>query len=111
MKISYKRPFTQFVKKANKPLQLAIEDRVLEICTNPYLGESKAGDLKGIFVFKFRFNQQEFLIAYRLESYLRAIEVISIHFYQIGSHENFYAELKRFIRQELVFNKYEGAKK
>jgi ParE-like toxin of type II bacterial toxin-antitoxin system len=90
---------------------LVIEDRVLEICTNPHLGESKTGDLRGILVFKFRFNRREFLIAYRLEKSSGAIELISINFYQIGSHENFYAELKRFIRQELVFNKHEGVKK
>ncbi len=106
MKILYKRPFTQFVKKASKPLQLAIEDRVLEVCNNP-----KLGDLKGVLVFKFRFNKYEYLMAYRLENCKDAIDIISMSFYQIGSHENFYVELKRFLRQEPALEKVKGRKK
>ena len=111
MKILYKRPFTQFVKKASKPLQLAIEDRVLEVCNNPKLGEQKLGDLKGVLVFKFRFNKYEYLMAYRLENCKDAIDIISMSFYQIGSHENFYVELKRFLRQEPALEKVKGRKK
>lgn len=55
MKSNFKRPFAQFVKKAHKPLQLAIED---------------------------------------------AVDAVAIDFYQIGSHENFYAELKRYLKSE-----------
>lgn len=35
MKPNYKPPFSRFVKKAHKPLQLAIEDAVEEVCENP----------------------------------------------------------------------------
>ena len=38
---NYKSPFSKFVKKAHKPLQLAIEDAVEEICENPEVGELK----------------------------------------------------------------------
>ena len=65
MKVNYKRPFYQYVKKAHKPLQLAIEDAVEFISCNPEIGESKVGDFVGIRVYKFRFNRQEYLIAYR----------------------------------------------
>jgi len=90
MEINYKRPFAQFVKKANKPFQLAIEDRVIEICKNPNLGEQKLGDLQSVFIFKFRFNKQEYLIAYKPSKYDRKMKLTWINFYQIGSHENFY---------------------
>lgn len=56
MKRNYKRPFVQFVKKAHKPLKLAIEDAVDVVCT-PDIGEMKTGDLSGIRVYKFRFNR------------------------------------------------------
>ncbi|MFM2030188.1 MAG: hypothetical protein RL517_1381 [Pseudomonadota bacterium] len=105
MKISYKRPFVQFVKKASKPLQLAIEDKVLQICTNPALGEKKLGDLKEILIFKFKFNRHEYLMAYRPEKSKEEIDIIAIGFYQIGTHENFYTELKRFMRQEPTSDK------
>ena len=63
MKPNYKPPFVRFVKKAHKPLQLAIEDAVEEICEAPEMGEAKVGDLAGIRVRKFKFNRQEYLIA------------------------------------------------
>ena len=41
IKPNYKSPFSKFVKKAHKPLQLAIEDAVEDICENPEIGEAK----------------------------------------------------------------------
>ena len=54
MKPIYKTPFAQFVKKAHKPLQLAIEDEVEMVCADSAVGEAKVGDLAGIRVHKFR---------------------------------------------------------
>ncbi|MHB1014916.1 MAG: type II toxin-antitoxin system RelE/ParE family toxin [Desulfurivibrionaceae bacterium] len=105
MQARYKRPFSQFMKKARKPLQLAIEDAVEEICANPELGEAKGGDLAGIRVYKFRFNRQEYLVAYRPPAKMErgqnedvAFSVIDV--YLVGSHENFYDTLKRYLREE-----------
>ena len=100
MKLNYKRPFAQYVKKAHKPLQLAIEDAVELVCKSPEIGELKVGDLVGIRVYKFRFNRQEYLVAYRPPGRDLPLEFLIIDFYQVGSHENFYAELKRYLRQE-----------
>ena len=100
MEIHYKRPFAQFVKKASKALQLAIEDQVYEICRTPSLGVQKSGDLKDFSIHKFYFNTQEYLIAYRYGEIIESVEIVWIDFYKVGSHENFYIELKRFIRQE-----------
>lgn len=100
MKPNYKRPFAQSVKKAHKPLQLAIEDAVELVCETPGIGELKAGDLAGIRVYKFRFNRQEYLMAYRPPKDDLLLEFLIIDFYQVGSHENFYDELKHYLRQE-----------
>lgn len=78
--------FAQYVKKAHKPLQLAIEDEV--------------GDLAGIRVHKFRFSRQDYLIAYRPSEKDTPMAFLFIDFYQVGSHENFYVELKHYLRQE-----------
>jgi len=69
------------------------------------------GDLQSVFIFKFRFNKQEYLIAYKLSKYDRKMKLTWINFYQIGSHENFYTELKRFLRQEAVLRQSEEEKK
>ena len=100
MKSNYKRPFAQYVKKAHKPLQLAIEDAVWFVCDSPDIGEPQVGDLAGIRVYKFRFNRQEYLVAYRAPVEDLPLEFLIIDFYQVGSHENFYAELKHYLRQE-----------
>ena len=105
MQTIFKRPFSQYVKKARKPLQLAIEDAVEEVCVAPDIGEPKQGDLVRIRVYKFKFQRQEYLLAYRptLEEQGHAgqvLGVVMIDFYQIGTHENFYDELKRYLRSE-----------
>ena len=102
---NYKSPFKQFVKKAHRPLRLAIEDEVDRVCNNPAIGEPKKGDLAGIFVHKFRFNRQEYLIAYLPPTAEQVgdaslVEFLVIDFYKVGSHENFYDELKRYLREE-----------
>ena len=52
MKAHFKRPFSVYVKKARKPLQLAVQDAVDAVCANPDIGEAKVGDLAGIWVYK-----------------------------------------------------------
>lgn len=100
MQTHFKRPFAQYVKKAHKPLRLAIEDEVEVVCETPEIGELKVGDLAGIRVHKFRFNRQEYLMAYRPPALAAPVEFLIIDFYQVGSHENFYDELKQYLRNE-----------
>ena len=105
MKSSFKRPFKNFVKKANKPLQLAIHDEVDYVCDHPYEGEAKIGDLQGFYVRKFSFNRQLYLIAYRppaveQDAEVVEIEFLMIDFYKVGVHENFYDELKHYLKEE-----------
>ncbi|MGK5026960.1 type II toxin-antitoxin system RelE/ParE family toxin [Janthinobacterium sp. RB2R34] len=104
MKPNYKPLFVSFVKKQRKPLQLAIEDAVEEVCNTPAIGEAKTGDLQGIRVYKFVQNRQQYLIAYRpptveqLEANGADIELLFIDFYQVGVHENFYTALKKYLK-------------
>jgi hypothetical protein len=107
MQSNFRRPFKNFVKKAHKPLQLAINDEVDAVCEHPYDGEAKVGDLLGFYVWKFRFQRQEYLIAYRppLKEVAEtaddvAIEFLVIDFYTAGTHENFYDDLKRYLKEE-----------
>ena len=94
---NYKRPFVQFLKKQSKVFQAIIEDQVTVICENPEIGELKIGDLSDIRVHKFKFQRQEYLIAYSVNE---TIEILMIDFYKIGTHENFYAELKKYLQCE-----------
>ena len=92
MQIRYKPPFRKFVKKQTRPLQLAIEDEIGKIAGRPGIGESKTGDLQGIQVHKFKFQIRTFLIAY-------GITESGLLFYSIGTHENFYRDLKKYLKE------------
>lgn len=102
---NFKPPFSRFVKKSHKPLQLAIEDAMDEVCADVTVGEAKVGDLAGIRVYKFKFTRQEYLMAYRPPAMGEVvdpstIEWLAIDFYQVGLHENFYDDLKRYLKTE-----------
>ena len=102
---AYHSPFRKFIKKQHKPLGAAVADAVEEVLANPSIGEFKKGDLQGVQVFKFKFQRVEYLMAYRMptgaedaEAAPAGIEFLLVDFYQVDVHENFYAELKRYLR-------------
>lgn len=88
----YKAAFRKFVKKQKRPFQLAIEDEVEKIVNIPEAGVFKKEDLSEFRVHKFMFKKQEYLIAYRIQKE-------DILFYLIGTYENFYRELKRYVKE------------
>jgi mRNA-degrading endonuclease RelE of RelBE toxin-antitoxin system len=92
MSVHYKPLFRKFVKKQTRPFQLVIEDEVDKITLKPDIGEAKKGDLAGFRVQKFSHKSQKFMIAYCLQD-------ADIVFFKIGSHENFYRELKKYLRE------------
>ena len=100
MQTNFKPSCAQYVKKAHKPLRLAIEDEVEVVCKAPEIGELKVGDLAGIRVHKFRFSRQEYLMAYRPPAKNASVEFLIIDFYQVGVHENVYDALKQYLRNE-----------
>jgi len=92
MSVFYKSAFRRFVKKQARPFQLVIEDETEKILKDPEIGEVKKGDLAGFRVYKFIFQKQKYLIAYKVQNK-------DVIFYMIDTHENFYRELKRYIRE------------
>jgi len=92
MNVLYKSAFRKFVKKQTRFFQLVIEDEAERILKDPEIGEAKKGDLIGFRVHKFSFHKQEYLIAYKV---LKS----DLIFYMIDTHENFYRELKRYIKE------------
>ncbi len=63
-----------------------------DILENPGIGELKKGDLAGFRVHKFPMNRQLTLMAYKA-----ADDFIVL--YQVGPHENFYNNLKRYLKE------------
>ena len=59
--------FDRLAKKLHAKDKKVLDAAVLEVAKNPLIGEEKRGDLAGVFVHKFMLNNQEALLAYRLQ--------------------------------------------
>jgi len=92
MRTFYKSAFKKYIKKQSRAFQLAAEDEIEKIIGDPDAGEAKKGDLGGFRVHKFKFQRQEYLIAYETQGEDMIV-------YMIGPHENFYRELKKYLRE------------
>lgn len=75
-------------------LEKKILDQVIRnITDNLSIGEEKKGDLRGIFVYKFKIKTAEYLLAYRIVG--EDLELI-----MIGPHENYYRDLKKYLKNQ-----------
>ncbi|OYO28114.1 addiction module toxin RelE [Janthinobacterium sp. PC23-8] len=93
MEILVTPTFAKAIKKLHARDKLVVDKAVLAIATDPATGEEKKGDLAGIFVYKFKLNKQEVLLAYQLHP--EKVSPVSVRLLSLGAHENFYTELKR----------------
>jgi len=82
--------FRRRVKKMHKTEKKALDEAVQVIAEDPTIGDSKIGDLTGIYVFKYKHNSQLYLLAY---TYIE--DKLTLTFIDHGTHENFYRDLKR----------------
>ncbi len=84
--------FKKYVKKLPRHLQQVILDAVEDVLTDTEIGELKKGDLEGFKIHKFTMSRQLTLMAYKIES-------DSLVLYQVGPHENFYRNLKKYLKE------------
>lgn len=90
MNIVETRTFSKQVKKLHKNQKKELDEAIKEIIKNPEIGEVKKGDLNGIQVYKFKMVNQLTLLAYDFYPQQKQIILLSL-----GSHENFYRDLKK----------------
>jgi len=83
--------FERKIKKFNKNQKSDLDEQIRKIMKNPGIGEEKKGDLKGVFVYKFRLLNIQYLLSYRFHQ--GNIELITI-----GPHENYYRDLKTYLK-------------
>jgi mRNA-degrading endonuclease RelE of RelBE toxin-antitoxin system len=80
--------FKRFYKKLHNNEKAVVNDAIRDIVKNPKVGQEKKGDLSGVFVYKFKIHHQEMLLAYEWNTSERLLLAL-------GTHENFYRDLKR----------------
>ncbi len=83
------RRYARQYKKLNDNVVADVDQAVDNISDNPLLGERKKGDLAQLRVVKFRSQGQLYLLGYTVDEQVRLVYLEAI-----GSHENFYRDLK-----------------
>lgn len=81
--------FAKAVKKLTSNQKADLDAAIRVVVEAPDSGELKKGDLEGIRVHKFRMNRQLTLVAYSYQA-----EILTLILLALGTHENFYRDLK-----------------
>ena len=88
MKLLQTPTFQRKYKKLHASQRLIVNSALDDIIENVEIGTQKKGDLGSIRVYKKHKGDVEFLVAYWATEN-------SIEFIDLGSHENFYRDLRR----------------
>jgi mRNA-degrading endonuclease RelE of RelBE toxin-antitoxin system len=92
MKIFQSRIFENKVKKFSTQEKEILDGEIKKIIENLLIGEEKRGDLRGVYIHKFKIKSIQYLLSYRM---MKAdLELI-----MIGSHENYYRDLKSYLKR------------
>ena len=90
MKVIQSPLFARKEKKLHKNEKVKLDNQIRKIIKNPNIGDEKKADLRGIFVYKFKLKDIQYLLAYRFNQ--NVLELITI-----GPHENYYRDLKTYL--------------
>lgn len=93
MKVLQSRLFEQRVRKFSKEQKLILDEQINLLIENLEIGTEKKGDLKEVFVHKFKIKTIQYLLAYRFNE--EKIELI-----MIGPHQNYYRDLKKYLKKK-----------
>ncbi len=91
MKILQSRSFERKVKKFAKQEKKILDKQILKITENSSVGTEKKGDLRGVYVCKFKIKTTQYLLSYRFVG--TGMELI-----MIGVHKNYYRDLKNYLK-------------
>jgi mRNA-degrading endonuclease RelE of RelBE toxin-antitoxin system len=92
MKLLYSSNFSKNLKKLNKNLFDELQLNLKKIINEPNIGSLKKGGLSNLRVLKFKFNNLQYLICYEV------IDDENIKVIYFGVHENFYQNLKNYLK-------------
>ena len=84
------RRFARVYKKLNDNVAADVDAATAEVAQDPSIGERKKGDLADLHVYKFRSQNQLYLLGYTVDDAVRLVYLEAV-----GPHENFYRDLKR----------------
>ena len=92
MKIIQSRTFEQRVRRFQKREKRILDQQVRKIAKDPSIGQEKRGELRGVFVHKFKIHATQYLLSYRMA------EPDALELVMIGPHENYYRDLATYLK-------------
>ena len=88
-------PVKRYLKKINDKKLLALYQKAIDdIRQDHTIGQAKSGDLSGIYGYDIYYNKTNYELAYRVEYQDDKVIVVIM----AGTRENFYEQLKRYIK-------------
>lgn len=88
-------PAAKFIKKLkDKKLKELYQKAIDEICKDYTVGQEKTGDLSDIYGYDIYYNKTNYELAYTVERVGEEIIVVIM----AGTRENFYDQLKRYLK-------------
>lgn len=94
--VKFLPPAAKFLKKLkDKKLKALYQEAIDKICEDHLASELKTGDLAGVYGYDIYYNKTNYELAYTVE-YVQDKVIVVI---MAGTRENFYDELKRYIKK------------
>ncbi len=90
------RRFAKVFNALTDQEQKLVDDEIERIIDDPEIGERKKGDLSYLWVHKFFIAKQQYLLGYNWQD-----NKLTIYLLSLGTHENYYNELKRHRKVDL----------
>ena len=84
------RRFARAYKKLHDNVAADVDAATEVVAADPTVGERKKGDLAQLLVYKFRSQDQLYLLGYTVDDAVRLVYLEAL-----GPHENFYRDLRR----------------
>jgi len=86
----------KYIKKLDdKKLKALFKNEIDKLLLDPFIGEMKSGYLSDIYCCEIRYNKTDYRLAYTLVEIDPDLVIIVV---LAGTHENFYADLKRYMK-------------
>lgn len=93
--VKFLPPAAKFFKKLkDKKLKALYQEAIDKICEDHLAGELKTGDLAGVYGYDIYYNKTNYELAYTVE-YVEDKVIVVI---MAGTRENFYDQLKQYMR-------------
>jgi mRNA-degrading endonuclease RelE of RelBE toxin-antitoxin system len=92
MRIIQSRSFEKRVRRFRKQEKKILDQQVRKIAKDPRIGQEKRGELRGVFIHKFKVHATQYLLSYRM------VDPDTLELITIGPHENYYRDLTGYLK-------------